>query len=317
MEKWMIKSAVQRVLSWLPKSYYWNRLLQKYATRNLVLSEPIFRNKLADCRTHLDFYTRLSSRPKSEFTAFELGIGTFPIVPIGLLLSGAKKVIAYDIAPVLEPFTLKQTLEWFDRSSKEGKLQGHLPGLRPEKLRCIGEALAIVDRGPINETLGKLNIELVVGDARKTTLPTGSIDLSYSTYVMEHIPASIIQGLLTEALRFCTPESVHSHLAGPSDQFSNDDRSINQYNYLRYTSAQWRWRNSPLIPQTRYRVTDYRRIFNGAGFEIVEEILKRGTIEQLRSIPLAPEFQSYPEEDLLVYYAWFAARPVRKVPPSL
>src|ERR1035437_1656932 len=42
MPHWLIKSVMQRALSWLPASHYWNTLCKQYVTRSLELAPPRF-----------------------------------------------------------------------------------------------------------------------------------------------------------------------------------------------------------------------------------------------------------------------------------
>jgi hypothetical protein len=65
-----------------------------------------------------------------------------------------------------------------------------------------------------------------------------------------------------------------------------------------------------LVPQSRLRPADYRRIFDQTGWAIVAERNTSGTMDELKKIKLAPEFAEYSVEDLLVLFAWLAARPL-------
>ena len=105
------------------------------------------------------------------------------------------------------------------------------------------------------------------------------------------------------ARRAAAPEAVVSHRLNIADAFSYFDKSISPLNFLRYTSKQWRWLDSPLISQNRLRISDYRQLLKEAGFEIVREENTSGRPEDLDRIKLAPEFQHYRREDLLVTVA--------------
>ena len=71
----------------------------------------------------------------------------------------------------------------------------------------------------------------------------------------------------------------------------------------------WRWLNNPIIPLNRLRISDYRRFFNESRFQIVDEISVRGDPADLARTPLAPRFQGYAVEDLLVLYTRLVAVP--------
>ena len=93
------------------------------------------------------------------------------------------------------------------------------------------------------------------------------------------------------------------------DQYSWFDRSIGPYHFLKYTQKEWSWRDSPLISNNRLRINDYREQFKQAGFVIKGEENRPGSPDDLKRIPLAPEFQKYSTEDLLVLYSLFTAVP--------
>jgi len=92
MPNWILKSTVQRVISWLPQSHRWNALFQKKISRGYFARQATFEGKLNLCRQHLDHYRRFSTRPVDDFSAMELGTGSWPIVPLGLYLCGAADI---------------------------------------------------------------------------------------------------------------------------------------------------------------------------------------------------------------------------------
>ena len=101
-----------------------------------------------------------------------------------------------------------------------------------------------------------------------------------------------------------------SHYIGLADQYASFDNSITPFNFLNYSEKKWKWYNNPIIPQSRLRISDYRGIFKECGWDIVEERNSLGSIDDLRSIQIAPEFRKYKEEDLLVIYSWIVTRPI-------
>ncbi len=310
MKKWMIKAAIQQAIGCLPQSYRWNRLFQKYVTRGLFLKPSAFEDKVIAARTFLDHYTSVSRSPVSHPKILELGTGWFPVVPLSFFLCGSEEIWTFDINPLLEEITLAQTVQYFLDAEREGRLALLLPNLSPERMGRLRDWAG--RRGSLSpkEALKQLNIHLVIGDARKTGLPDGSIDFFMSNFALEHIPAEIQLGLWKEFHRLSTPNSVMSHRFGIADQYFHVDESLTPFNYLQYSSRQWRFLNNPLSPQTRLRVSDYRKVLREAGFEIVKEKNIPGSKEQLQSIRLADEFKHYTEEDLLIIWSTLVSRPV-------
>jgi hypothetical protein len=309
MGNWKLKSAVHRTVSCLPRSHWWNALLQRHVTRGYFASPATFAAKLGCCRRHLYHLRRFSGQPVSRFSALELGTGSWPIVPIGLFLCGAEKIWSYDLIPVLEPATLRHTLGQFSAAIRDGSLPRLLPELEPDRMAQLAGVIEHAGTGTPAEILAQLHIHVRIGDAQHTDLSAQAVPLVFSTVVFEHIPREVLGGLLTEFRRVLTPDGVMSHQIGLADQFASFDRSITPYNFLRYTERQWRWLNSPMIPQTRLRLADHRALYRDNGFDVVHEENVTGSPADLQSVPLAPPFRSHAFADLLVLYSWLVGKP--------
>lgn len=308
-KRWIIKTAIQHVISWLPASHKWNELLQRHVTKGLELAPAEFAGKLHCCRKHVEFYQRHSPLVPKEFTALELGTGWFPIVPVGLYLCGASEIWSYDLVPLMRSDTFRRMVERFCQFHDSGELSRILPWVKPERLARLRKMLASTDGRSPESLLNDLNIHARIGDARRTELAAGSVDLVFSTVCFEHISRDVLGGLLAEFRRVCSKNAVMTHYIGLADQFASFDRSITPFNFLRYRENQWRWLNNRMIPLSRLRIPEYRRLVREAGFSIVEEENALGRVEDLRQIPLAPEFQEISEADLLVLFSWLAAKP--------
>jgi hypothetical protein len=307
MPHWLIKSAIHHAISWLPERQFWNGLLQTYVTRSTQLTSQMFEEKLSQCRHFVDDLR--SVRPGATgFRVLEVGTGWFPTVPVGLYLCGAMEIWTVDIDPLLRADRIRGMLEYYRDYERGGHLKKWLPDCRPDRLQAALALLAEVEDLPPAALLEQLKIHVIVGDAQRTGLPPKSIDFFFSNGVLEYIPRPILAGILEEARRLAAPGAVMSHRLNLIDQFSYFDQSITPYNFLRYTSDQWRWRNSPLIWQNRLRISDYRTLLNDAGFQVVREENVSGKSEDLKGVKLAPEFHGYRNEDLIVLHSFLLAR---------
>ena len=230
-------------------------------------------------------------------------------MPVALYLSGADAVWTFDIAPLLRRARVERMLRMFAEYDERGELSRWLPDARPERLAKLRSVLGAADADASAESLlAALNIHAQVRDARQTGLPDHSIDLFVSTSVLEYVPLPALADLLVEFRRVATPGAVMSHFINLLDEFCHFDRSITPFNFLKYSEAQWRWRDSPLLRKNRLRISDYRCAFANAGWPVCEEKNENGSLEALRRIRLAPEFQKYSEADLLVIRSWLTSR---------
>ncbi len=308
MPRWLLKSAVQRFVSLLPGSQHWNELFQERVTKSLGLSAGLFESVIERCQMHWENF--LAARPShpGAFTAVELGTGWYPIVPVGLFLCGASELWTFDIAPLLKPERLERMLQFFCEYADRGDLKKILPAVRAERFPALRDALARVKTETPREVLERLGIHAINRDARHTGLPARSIDFFFSTSVLEYVPRAMMADIFAEFFRLASPSAAMSHFINLRDQYWNFDKSITPFNHLKFSSRVWRWLDSPLIPQTRLRVSDYRAALVEAGFEIVKETTASGSASDLEKVRLASEFQHYSKSDLLVLTAWFAAK---------
>jgi hypothetical protein len=307
--KWIVKSATQRVISWLPASHRVNEWFQNTFRRSFLMPEAKFLLKVEEARKYLLAYqTAQTGGAASGFRAFELGTGWFPILPAVHFLCGGEKIWTVDIAPLPNTERVRVMTEHFLSTLQSGALLKVLPEAKPDRISAFQELRQRLVREPVAQALQAIGVYFEVRDGRATGLPAASVDLVYSSGVLHHIPLPVLRGMFTEFHRILRPGGIMAHRLHMIDQFSFFDRSITPFNSLRYTARQWRWLDSPLTPQNRLRITDYRKLFAESGFKWVHEENRLGLESDLAKVPLAPEFTHYSREDLLVIESIATAR---------
>ena len=308
MPHWLIKSAIHHVIAVLPASQKCNEWFQTHVTKSLELGPGAFEAKIKETRRFLEDFLECKPECADGFTALELGTGWYPAVPIGLYLCGARDIWSFDVESLMRRERLKLLLNYFCECDAKGALRRWLPQIKPERMEVLVSALKNIESETPEMLLARFNIHAMVRDARNTGLKPGTIDFFFSNAVLEYVPADVQTGLLAEYLRVAAPGAVLIQYVNLKDQYWNFDRSITPFNNLKYSTAAWRWLDSPLIPQTRLRISDYRALLTKGGFEIVKEINTSGAPSDLEKVSLAPEFQKYAKEDLLVTETWQVAR---------
>jgi len=308
MRHWLIKSAIQRTISFLPWCHWWNERLQTWVTRTLDLSPERFTQRLEYCQRHLEHFFDLRPQRGEGFSVLELGTGWYPVVPAGLYLCGATEIWTIDIAPHLRPDRVVRALRLLAEYAERGQLQKYLPQAQPGRMAALRRTLNGAAAKTGEALLKELNIHVLVRDAQNTGLGPASIDLFVSNGVLEYIPRQVVANMLAEFKRLAKPGAVFSHFINLSDEYAQFDRSISQFNFLKYSDRQWRWLDSPLTPKSRLRISDYRELFAQTGCRIIREDDLSGAVCDLEGIRLAPRFQSYSQADLLVLRSWLAGR---------
>lgn len=278
MPHWIIKSATQRFISWLPANHRVNEWFQSSFRRSFALPESKFLNKLSEARKYLLAYEKnQQGGTKSSLNTFELGTGWFPTIPAAHFLAGVDTAVTFDIAPLPNAERVRIMAQLFLSTYQNGALQKVLPEARPERITAFQELLERLDHEPVAQALHAVGIQFEVRDGRQTGLSDTSVDLVYSSGVLHHIPVPILRGMFAEFRRIVRPGGVISHRLHMIDQFSFFDRNITPFNSMRYTARQWRWLDSPLTPQNRLRLPDYRKLFAEHDFDLVHEEIGSAT----------------------------------------
>jgi SAM-dependent methyltransferase len=307
MPSWLIKNALHRAICWLPYRSYWNRLLQQFSG-SLRLTPETFDSRLEEFGRQRQIWQK-SGSPVESPRIVELGTGWFPILPIAHGLCGAARLDTFDIDPLVTRGQLATTLQYFVTAAESGKLDGALPGWRKEELPKLKAVLSRVTTERPAALLAELGIHLHVRDAQNSKLEPGSVDFIYSSAVLEYIHRPVLDGILREFRRIARQDAVMIHRVNFRDVFSYCDGRLTPFNMLRYSARAWRWLDSPMTPQNRLRVSDYRSLLLATGWKIIDEQNENGSLDALRSVPLADPFRGHSETDLLVIESWLTARP--------
>ncbi|MFN8285476.1 MAG: methyltransferase domain-containing protein [Chitinophagales bacterium] len=304
MKIWIAKAIIQKAISFLPNKHKINYLFQRYVTKGVVLSDSLMEGKLGHCRDHL-IYLKKYGNSKPGFSTLEIGTGWYPIVPFAFYLAGAENIYTIDISDLLKTSAVHETIlklrKWYD----SGQLETYLPGLQLERFKKL-ETLLAMNIHP-HKILEEVGIHTILGDARNTPFSNGQFDLINSNNTFEHIPPEILLPILKEFKRVLKPDGLMSHSIDMSDHFAHLDKSITVYNFLQFSDSEWNRIDNSIQPQNRLRITDYRKLYEQAGFKILEEINRPGSVEQLRKVKLDGKYSGYTEADVAVTHTLILA----------
>jgi SAM-dependent methyltransferase len=302
--RWLAKAAAQRAFGLLPnQGEGLNYALQRHVIRSLPAGEQTFRRKFARALQHLRVFEEHGSGVAlGDATFYEFGAGWDLAIPLGFTALGVKSQVLVDIRPVVRAALVNDALLsygrlWDELESEAGR------GLVPLGAPDVTATAELEPRFGIRY--------LAPCDARATGLPPASVDFVSSTDVCEHIPRADLAAILRECVRLLRPGGLVSFRIDLTDHYSYFDRSLSRYHFLRYSDSRWRWVNSPLQFQNRLRVTDYRRLVEEAGLEVVTwtPSLPKNAVAELARLPLDAHFaDGYTPEELGVTVLSFVAR---------
>lgn len=138
---------------------------------------------------------------------------------------------------------------------------------------------------------------LIAPDGSLDSLADDSLDLVFSSDVMEHIPDESLPVLAASLARVVKPGGMIAQQIVPSDHLCIYAKTAHRKAYLQYSDSEWaRWFENEVQCQNRWQQSDFRALFQRAGLEIMsEEILASADTSDLK---IAPRWSNYPREDL-------------------
>lgn len=299
--RWWIKAAMQKGISLLPGGRTLHHYLQRNVWRSLRINEPFLIDRLSHVAKHLNAwdYYHTNSLPQS---ALELGTGWYPIVPVGLYLSGIDQVYTVDQNQYFSETRFAELMTWLQDWHERGLLKQYLPSLLPARWEQLRQTYQ-QHQSALTPLLKSLNIHYWVGDARALPYPDDHFELVHSNNTFEHIPAQILSELLSEMDRVLKPQSVMSHYIDMADHYSYGDANLSPFHYLRFTERQWSWIENRFQSQNRLRINQYETIYAEKGLESHRLEVELGNPVQLATVKLAPPFSGFPSENVRVLYA--------------
>lgn len=247
----------------------------------------------------------------AEQRAVEIGTGWAPTIPILFWLFRQKECDTYDISKILAPSLVVEAASQLANHAISQELL--VDDQRRQEVEERKQSLKVlIARGAKgDEILKYCNIRYhAPANAAKTNLANESVDVVYSSTVLEHIPEPEIDRLFNESLRILRPGGHMVHLIDMNDHFTYNDQSISSINFLQFSEQSFKKYNSKFLYQNRLRASKWRQIITDRGFEIVywqpntnQEVLKR-----LSSFQLSEEFARMETNDLCTTSVYVVAK---------
>lgn len=175
----------------------------------------------------------------------------------------------------------------------DGEFEGS-PARRERAGRLLSRAAAVRSFDELYDVMGFRYV--VEPTASLAGLEPETYRLVVSADVLEHVAASMVPGYLTEARERLVPGGYSVHQIDLVDHLSYFDRHCSPKQYYRYSDRTWRrWFESEVQYVNRLQRPTWRRLFDKAGFERVDEDEISAPIGPL---PIAEEYRHLPTTDL-------------------
>ena len=290
---WLLKSGMQRAISYLPRSESINHFFHRHVTRRVPMSEEQILKRVQWAQRHLSTLRRSALQGQfADVHAYEFGAGWDLTIALCYWSVGIERQTLVDIEPHARVDLVNHAI------SNLSRLDARLPALLGLPVRPLPKD-HISSMDDLDERFGIRYLAPV--DARATQLPSGSFSFITSSDTLEHIPHEDLVPILRECARLMAPRGVMSHLIDMMDHYRYGDPGITVYNFLKYSDKQWRWLNSPMEYQNRLRLPDYRTAAKNAELTIVEEEVRwpsATNLEVLTKMRVAERFRGLDVQEL-------------------
>jgi hypothetical protein len=148
-----------------------------------------------------------------------------------------------------------------------------------------------------DELYHHLGFEYVVrSDGRLDDFRDNTFRLVVSGGVLEHVQIDAVGGLMRDTYRVLTPGGWGVHSIDTSDHLSHYDASVSKKMYLRFSENTWkRLFENDIQYINRLQRSEWRRLFESQGFELLDEDSREVDISALK---LAPRYAGMNRNDL-------------------
>jgi SAM-dependent methyltransferase len=288
---WQLKAAVQFVLAHAPGGESLNNVLQRW---NGSFSEAAVRSRVLGLARFLSAHLDPTGK-----RIVEIGTGWDAVNAFMLYVFGARTIYTYDHVPHLR----------FDLAMSVVK---QLRVLLPEIADISGIDRMLLERrvdaleraSSLPKLLETASIVYVApGDAAKTGLPDGSVDVIYSYAVLEHVSEDVIAKLTAEAKRVLVPGGIAIHNIGEHDHYVSVDSSISRVNFLKY--PEWWWSlvvKNKISYHNRLREPEFIRIFEAQGAVVKEKesFIEPADVKALTQMKVNRRFAGFTPDELAI-----------------
>ena len=241
-------------------------------------------------------------------TVMDVGTGWFHHDAFLLWLVGDYTIYLFDVADKAKLVYIKNYLQHL-RDNIDLLLK-ELPLEKEITLAKIDSLLKLQSREEIYKVCKF--IPCITNKTDKPFLPANSIDFMISNCVLTHIPPHIVVPELKALREMLKPEGRMYFLIGHDDHWAFHDRSVNQFNYYRYSDKYY----SSIFDtnfeyQNRMVKQEWLELFANTGLVVDDYYgyITNSSREQIAKLPhIDKRFAQYPREDLAIIYSYFLLR---------
>jgi len=300
---WMIKAFFINMMSRVPFHEQMHFFGQKLLGKHKLDAPEMFRRSLELFRLlrHIGGSVR-------NGVVLEIGTGWFPFVPILSYLAGAKQVFTVDIHPWLRLHNTVKTIRALsDFLNSLNDKTGHNRESVIRRYRFVNTLAQKV--ASLDELLTPLHIEYICPyDITTCDLPDKSVDVAFSSNVLEHVPPDTLLKMHCELGRLLSDGGFALHRFNSGDHFENFTGS--SINFLKFSERTWRLLGGyGLSYHNRMRSYEHAELARRAGLTLLfwaDRVDEKAMLQlRKRQIKLDSRFTALTPETICASYTWF------------
>ena len=164
----------------------------------------------------------------------------------------------------------------------------------PNRAPLLDKVLKMQSFEELYELLGFEHV--IVPDGQLDGFKSESLTSVFSMHVLEHVPTKYIQAVVDGMFRTMKPGHHTVHQIGIDDHLAHYDRRVSGKKYITFSNRTWAaFFENEVQYHNRLQPSDFRKIFERSGFELVQQEDERTTIHDLA---VSKDFRHYSEDDL-------------------
>lgn len=291
------------------KTHWWHWLVSKpfgaslYVGVKRLLGQYPKKANVSDGRfqcaeSFRDTYLQYGSKPIEKAVCYEFGAGYELFITMCLASFGFRTIHTVDRVQWACPDSLNYAAQNVQQRTKFPEAIAP-PFTQSNYIQVLSDYYRIDYQAP--------------ADARNTSLADNSIDYIFSNAVLEHIPMEELKPILKECHRLLAADGLVMFTVGYMDHCFN--RTVSPCYFYRFPEKEWK-KMYPPDGHNRLRHSDYKKLFEEAGFDVVsstaisplyEDTYKperfagwtaQQLIDEIKTMPIDPEFTHYSLEDM-------------------
>lgn len=272
-----LKAVIQNFLSFLPKSYKWNYLFQRYINKSFPEKLEMLDMKMSFKRQHLTAFGGEDWDFDINGSVYEFGAGYNLAISLFMWDEGFRQQVVTDLTPLAKIDLINFAIEF--------------SGIDIEFIKDF------------NDLYTRIGIKYIPNvNASDTGFKDLSFNYVHSTVTLEHIPKNDILPILQECYRVLKAGGIISCIIDLQDHYHYADDSISPFDFYQYSWQEWNKKyNNKLQYQNRLLASEYYTMFAQAGFAPIQMQVTKASdaqIDELKNLNLHPDFATKPIDEL-------------------